>query len=334
MTPVPAAVVPPLPQADWLLLNAAAQPGDAGCTAWNEWLALNSLESAGPAAQPLFGMVYANLGAERVGRQGNLLKGVYKRNRYVNQMTLAQAGSLLDRLAAQGAPAVLLHDTALLAAYYPDLGCRTSRCIDLLLRREHRAVGAEAARAEGWEARPEQSFGSPRALSADLFAAPGRRSLRIWSNLFAAEPLEDAESRSFGGARNIAVDGRDFAVAGPVEVLLCMAADAYRGKTVPLHTYLDAFWLVGAFENGEDWIRLVWQAQRYEHVLPLRSLLSVIETVAPGATPAWVLPGLRKMAISYSELLQFRHACDSRGLQLKSAGLRWYRRLRPAPEDE
>lgn len=334
MTPVPAAVVSPLPPADWLLLSAAALAGDAGLTAWNEWQVKNPLESAGPGVQPLLGTVYANLGPERVGRQANLLKGVYKRNRYLNQVTLTQAGALLDRLSAQGVPALLLHDTALLAAYCPDLGCRPSRCIDLLLRREHRAVAAEAAHAEGWEARPEQSFGSLSTFSAQLFAAPGRRSLRIWSNLFAAEPLEDTESRSFRGARSVAVGSRDFAVAGPVEMLLCVAADAYRGKAVPLHTYLDAMWLVGAFENDEDWIRLVWQAQRYEHILPLRSLLSVIGAVAPGTTPAWVLPGLRKMAIAYSELLQFRRACDSRGLQLKSAGLRWYRRLRPRHEDE
>jgi hypothetical protein len=76
---------------------------------------------------------------------------------------------------------------------------------------------------------------------------------------------------------------------------------------------------------------LVWQAQRYERILPLRSMLAVLQTRLAAPVPSWVVPALHKMAISHAELLEYHPVCEGLPLQLKSACLRWLLPLMPGP---
>ena len=62
---------------------------------------------------------------------------------------------------------------------------------------------------------------------------------------------------------------------------------------------------------ASDWARLIWQAQRYEHILPLRNMLAVLQDRAWRRPARWVVPALHKMAISHAELRQFHQACES-----------------------
>jgi hypothetical protein len=314
---------PHLSTTEKFLLNAATQSRTVAQAAWERWLTSCQLETAEPRSQALFGMVYANLLADPGGPDANLLKGVYRQTWYANQLVLRLVRPLLDRFEASGIPALLLNDASLVAGYYPDIGCRAIRCIDVLVHGEDWSRSIATASEDSWQPQPSKSFGSQGSLSAMAFAGPECRSLRVWANLFAAEPQEDTEARIWREARSIRINDQSAFTLGPVEQLLFLSADAFRNKEPPLFLYADARLLLQSLDSTSDWARLVWQAQRFEHILPLRNMLAFLQETLSATPPAWVLPALHKMAISHAELLQYHQACESPQLRLKSRCLRW-----------
>jgi hypothetical protein len=314
---------PRLSTAERHLLSAATQTRTIAQAAWDAWRPGHRIETAEPKAQALFGMVYANLLADLGGPDSTLLKGVYRQTWYTNQLALHQLRSLLDRLAAHDVTALVLNDASIVAGYYPDIGCRVIRCIDILVHGEHWDRSIAAASEEGWQAERSKSFGSRGSLSAMAFAGPESRSMRIWTNLFTAAPQEDTDARIWGEARSIRINDHSIPTLGPVEQLLFLSADAFREKEPPLFLYADARLLLQSLSSAADWARLVWQAQRFEHILPLRNMLAVLQETLSVILPEWVLPALHKMAISHAELLQYHQACESPQLRLKSRCLRW-----------
>ena len=316
---------PHLSTAEGWLLTAATQPGSVAVGAWERWRAHCRLDTAEPRSLVLLPMLYANLIAGVGGPDTTLLKGVYRRTWYANQLALADLKLLLERLEAGNVAPLLLNDGALVAGHYPDFGYRTIRCIDMLLRARDWDAGLASAAAEGWRLQPDTSFASPASLSIMTFEGSEQRSLRLWCNLFAAEPREDTEDRIWQQARTVGINGRSVATLGPVEQLLCLSAEAIKDRRPPLFLYADARLLVQSLTAGSDWTRLVWQAQRYEHILPLRSMLAFLQTDLGVALPPWVLPSLHRMAISHVELVQYSRGCDSMPLRVKSRCLRWLR---------
>jgi Uncharacterised nucleotidyltransferase len=315
------------PAEDWLL-SAATQPTPVARAAWQRWRTRFRVETAGEPCQALFAMLYANVIADLGGPDTSVLKGVYRRTWYGNQLVFARLKPFLDHLASQDVAPILMNDAALVAGHYPDIGYRDIRCIDILVRGKDWGRSIAAAGAEGWQAEPQKSFESPTSLSIMAFAGSEGRTLRVWANLFAAEPREDTEDRIWQAARCIRVTGRSILTLGPVEQLLCLSAEAVRLREPPLFLYADAGLLAQSLSAQSDWTRLVWQAQRYEHVLPLRNMLAFLQAKLSIGVPSWVLPALHKMAISHGELLQYYQACDSPSLRLKSTCLRWLSPLR------
>jgi hypothetical protein len=180
-----------------------------------------------------------------------------------------------------------------------------------------------SATEETWQAQESKSFGSRGSLSAMAFSGPEDRSMRVWANLFTAEPQEDTDARIWREARSVRINDCSFPALGPVEQLLFLSAEALRDKEPPLFLYADARLLLQSLTSTSDWARLVWQAQRFEHILPLRNMLAVLRDTLSVTVPEWVLPALHKMAISHAELLQYHQACESPQLRLKSRCLRW-----------
>ena len=317
---------PHLSPAELRLLSAVTQPDAVARAAWERWRTDCRVDTAGLPSQALFPMLYAHLIAGLGGPDTTLLKGVYRRTWYVNQLALAQLGQLLNGLAAREIDALLLNDAALVAGYYPDIGYRTIGCVDVLVRASDWERSIMTAVEEGWQAEPGKSFGSPSALSIMAFGGAERCSLRIWTNLFAAEPREDTEDRIWRQAGCTQVNGRAAHILGPIQQVLCLGAEAVRARETPLVLYADVARVAGSITARSDWAELVWQAQRYECILPLRSMLGFLQTQLSVPVPPWVVPALHRMAISYAELIQYHQVCESLPLRLKSA---WLRRLAP-----
>ena len=240
---------PRLSAAEGWLLSAATQSRPVAQAAWERWRSRCAVETAGPKSQALFPMIYANLIEELGGPDATLLKGVYRRTWYANQLALAQVKPLLEHFAAQGMPVLLLNDASVVAGHYPDIGHRVIRCIDILVHRYDMQGGVTAATAAGWQAQTSESFGTPTSLSVTAFSGADGRTLRVWANLLAAEPQEDTDARVWQTARSIQITDQAVPTLGPVEQLLCLSADAFREREPPLYLYADARRLLHSLDS-------------------------------------------------------------------------------------
>ena len=66
----------------------------------------------------------------------NKLKGIYRQSLYMNSLLFHKAFTVLAELAKMGVPIILLKGTALVAAYYEDIGDRPMSDVDFLIREE------------------------------------------------------------------------------------------------------------------------------------------------------------------------------------------------------
>ncbi|MEZ5735856.1 MAG: nucleotidyltransferase family protein [Novosphingobium sp.] len=305
------------------LLLAATQRQPVARQAWEQWIADNRLETAGLSSQALFGPLYANIPADLSVSDTTILRGVYKRTWYANQVALSRIQPLLARMAAAAVPAVLLYDACLALGYYADVGHRPINCVDISVPASAWNTSIDAAIDDGWQAREDKSFVSASSLSCMVFAGPMDASLRIWVNLFIARPQEATEAQVLRETRPVEFKGQSISILGPVEQLLCLSADVFRADKLRLSSCVDAYVLARSIGSETDWNRLVAQAQRFEHILPLRNILSFLETELALELPAWVLPELRRMAISHGELIRYRQACETLPLKIKAACRRW-----------
>ncbi len=319
---------PRLSPADGWLLSASTQSNSAAKVAWDQWRAQRQVETADFRSQAMFGILYANLIADLGGPDAKKLKGVYKRTWYANQLLLAQLRPLLDRLAAEGISAAVMNDASLVGGHYPDIGYRAIRCIDFLVHGENWERSVKMATEAGWKAQQGESFSSPTSLSITQLLGPEGQSLLISTRLFTAEPRDYVEARIWDDAQTIEISGQPVLTLGTVEQLLSLSVEALRGKRPPLFPYADAMLLLDSLTSTADWTRLVWRAQRFQRILPLRSMLAFLHTTLGVRLPAWVLPELNRMAISHWELLHYNQVCDSVLLRFKSACLRCLRELR------
>jgi hypothetical protein len=73
----------------------------------------------------------------------------------------------------------------------------------------------------------------------------------------------------------------------------------------------------------------VTQTQRYQLIIPLRQMLTLLERILPIEYPSWVLPSLSKMPIGYHELRNYHLFPDNLLLNLKALLIRYASPLLP-----
>jgi hypothetical protein len=226
-------------------------------------------------------------------------------------------------LIAAAIPPVLINDACLALGHYADLGHRAINCVDVLVPAAAWTHSIDAATEEGWQMQRGKSFVSASSLSRMVFSGTLDGSVRIWTNLFIARPQEMTEAWVWHETRPVEFQGQSLSILGGVEQLLCLSADILRERELQLSRCADAYLLARSITSETDWNRLVCQAQRFEHVLPLRNILTFLETVLGLEFPPWVVPELRSMAISHGELLRYRQACETWPLKVKATCRRW-----------
>jgi len=135
-----------------LLLRAALVEDLSASDAWRAWLAeTGGLDRCEWATHRVLPLVYRNLAAQR-GPQPEFerLKGLYRRNWYLNQRLLRDAEDILAAMNAAGIETMVLKGTSLIARYYEDQGVRPMGDLDVLVRADAVPRAMQVLLAEGW----------------------------------------------------------------------------------------------------------------------------------------------------------------------------------------
>ncbi|MEL6161597.1 MAG: nucleotidyltransferase family protein [Cyanobacteria bacterium J06554_11] len=320
----------PLTQVQKWLLQATLMKRDDAVKAWQQWRDHVDIETLDPDSHHVLSALYPALARYQVADPHiGRLKGVYRRTWYGNQLLLKRWNVTFEMLAKAGIETVLLGEMALLAACYQDFGARTFTQLDLLMSPSATQHALEILAQIGWHRLGYKPDFAKRLYHPITLKGPNGFLLRLYNHLFWAEPQDHTDQQLWDKATFTTINSRSVRVLSPVDQLLMMSLKINQGpliaspggvETQRQHFYYlaDATFIVGAITTETEWVRLLAQAQRYEIILPLRYLLAELQAQFEIDIPDWVLPGLRKMAISYHELLTYRLLSDDRLLRLKA----------------
>lgn len=302
------------------LLRAALMQDSQALNNWQQWRNQVDIETLDSDSYHLLSALYPKLLQHRIedphmGR----LKGVYRRTWYANQLLIQQFKAVLQAFQAVQIDSLVLGEMALAATCHPDYGYRPIYRFDLLVPVDQTLAAIAAIDQLGWIRYGAEPTVGERLYSPIEFHNGCHFQLRLHNHLFEAVPQAYTDQQLWINAIAISIGGISTLAISPVDQLLHLCLQINREqKRRPIYGLADATAIANAIQSEAEWVRLVTQAQRYEIILPLRYLLIELQALLPASLPDWVIPSLRKLAISYSELLNHKLLSDNKPLLLKA----------------
>jgi len=295
-----------------LLLRAALQDGTRTNGAWDELklhFDLDGLSKQGFLwAMPLLYRTIQHL--DPADPRLAKLKGIYKQTWYINQIQLDAATPLLRALQNASIDTMVLNEAAVTLQYYKDLGLRSIRRFDVLVRPKDARVAVAMAQDAGWRprgpgARVAQSGGSGM-YSAVFVNARGHQFKLKWllnrDMLPTHGPSGDdqywqsAVPLDFGGLRTTALDASD--------QLLHVCVDGARSQRAG-PWIADAMMILNDANSPIPWDRFVRQAETVRAIPHVCATLQYLCDVLDAPVPADVLDQLRALPLTRRERVAY-----------------------------
>jgi hypothetical protein len=190
------------------------------------------------------------------------LKGIYKKAWFANQLLLDGARRPLGMLRHAGVEPLLLHGSAVMAAYYPGAAKRRVPFLDVAVRPGSEERALRALERTGWTRHPDQA--GEETYPAPLVDVDGRL---MFLHAGLPDALAGGQDAMFERAIEIDVGGTPARVLEPTDQLLCVCATGADVTLVPQAQWLaDAAVLIT--EHPIDWDALAERAA--ERMLSVR----------------------------------------------------------------
>ncbi|MBE9060366.1 nucleotidyltransferase family protein [cf. Phormidesmis sp. LEGE 11477] len=322
----------PLSLSEKHLLQAALMEENGATAAWQRWRDQVDIEQIETSSYHVLSALYVNLAHHQISDPHmSRLKGIYRRTWYANQLRMKPLRNLLAALRSADVEVLLRRDLALVASCYSDAGARLIERFDLQVSLDDVRLAFEVLKQQGWQtdALPPQK--GDRLWQPIRFRDPDYFSLFLHNSLFWSSPQFYTDRLLWENAIACQLSNIPVRSLSPVDQLLALSVIVNHDYTkqrrspdpYPIVVLADAAVMVNVIVDSatatDDWIRLLSQAQRYEMILPLRYLLVELQQLFELDIPDWVLPNLRRMAISYHELLTYALLPKERALRAKAA---------------
>jgi hypothetical protein len=273
-----------------LLLRAAVAEGDEAERAWRRWRGAHADEQFDLGSFRLLPLVYRNLEAhgsadEWMGR----LKGLYRRQWFLNQSLLARAAEAVAALEAAGVPTLLLKGAGLSVAHYRDLGARAMDDVDVAVALRDAGRSVEVLREIGL--RPARPL-PPDHLAldhAETFTGAGGARIDLHWDLLRWAGADDAiwaaaEPAELRGAVTRTPCATD-------HLLLVCGHAAYWNVVHPLRWVADVLMVL---RSDVDWDRLVRLAAQRGIAPPLAAALAYVREAFGAPVPPEAIGALRR----------------------------------------
>jgi hypothetical protein len=247
-------------ESDELLLRVALSPPSEAAPMWSRVgpaVELRALESSSHDLLPLLYRTLVAAGVE--DRRLALLKGVYRRTWYSNQLLLRRAGEALGELGRKGIAASVFGGAALGLLHYRELGARAMWDTRIAVRPASVERARTVLSAVGWDL---------RCLSSE----DGER----WA---ASVPLEIGDVKT--------------CAPGPSDQLLRACAHGARSSGIGSWRWVaDAFTILESSPGAIDWQRLLAHAVDRRVAPHLHMALSYLRDTFAAAVPSRVIESL------------------------------------------
>ncbi len=281
------------------LLQAALLEGEAALTAWEQWQSSVDIEVLDSDSYALLPQLYQNLLAHNVEDfHMARLKGIYRRNWYANQLKLKSLKGILSDLNDVGIKAIVLGD----AGFCSEEGTASNQLenyrpissFHLLVHGDRLEKTTQRLKELNWHTHDvlTQQF--------IQFQNDQKQSLYLQGHLFWAIPQDYTDEQVWQNAT------ADWRLSPTDQFLDGCARMFFRQRSRQINGIADAFLLIRKSGNDFDWMRLITQAQRYQMILPVRNMLTLLHQVLQVSVPSWVLPALLQMPIAQMEWLNYQ----------------------------
>lgn len=306
------------------LLEACLTPGARGDQALRAWQAAVDLQTLDGSSYRLLPLLAARLDAPGIEPEfRGLIKGVYRRTWYHNQLLLAQGRQLAAQLAARGIPVMVLKGAALMLRHYRDVGARPMNDLDLAVPTEHAQPAVKYLLETGWQPGPEGTGWTrarrPRPLEGFNPCYLGSRHAHGFRNasgigvdlhwhVFQRQCDPSADGPSWAAAIRISAEPAAlWTLCDPEHLLLILGHGSSYNRIPSIRWVADAVTLLGA-TPGFDWEGFVAVARQRRLTLPAAALLTYLDGRFAVRVPAGVLERLRHEPVSRSIQRAYRRA--------------------------
>ena len=291
-----------------LLLQASILKGQVALKAWQEWKAIADIEVLDASSNALLSQLYQNLAANQVEDcHMARLKGIYKQNWYHNQLLFQKVKAILQFLQEAQIPVIIFGNLAIALAYCNDLAQLNVNSLNFLIHPSD-AQQAIAILAElGWnQVNSANSIINEQDLRLE-FQDKSNTYLCLQNHLFWAIPQEYTDEQLWHNALPYSMGDVSTLILSPTDLFLHLSIKTFdRQQNSTVHLLLNAIILLAHHESKIDWIRLVAQAQKYQAILPLRSMVIILQQLFEPSIPDWILPALNQMPISRQEFIKYQ----------------------------
>lgn len=312
------------------LLEACLGSGDRAATALKSWLDSVDLQRVDGGSYRLLPLLATrNLPATMDPGALALIKGVYRRTWYHNQLLLAEGRTVATALDAAGIPTMLLKGGPLSMAHYRDIGARPMGDLDLAVPVGFARQAVELMIREGWtpEATPLTGTMTPsrfrnsgwcpgvRTLEsfderyfnvrhAHGFKKPSGLGIDLHWHIFQGDCDPDSDAATWRSASRVTHSGCSYLLPSPHEHLLLILVHASRwSPSSSIRWVADAVTLVRTSPHL-DWEAFVAAAVQRRQTCAAGELLAYLAERFREEIPADML---RRLAV-YPATRQMRGA--------------------------
>ncbi len=276
-----------------LLLRATVLDGDAGRSAYRQWIARHDLTLLDEHSYELLPALFRNL--ERLGVEDEhtgRLRGIWRHAWVGNNKLFFAASDALAALAQAGIPTMLLKGSALVAdGSAADTGARPMADVDVLVPYDAGPAAHRVLVAAGWQMLKPRAFGVAYAVGhSEPFAdAQGREFDLHWEALFDPGPDAGLWQR----ARPATLRHQPTSIPSPADQLIitCLHAVGWHGK--PIRWLADAAVLLSRYEDELVWDDVVLEARGRRAAHRMASQLELVAELLGCPVPARVITQLR-----------------------------------------
>lgn len=291
-----------------LLLQATVLQGAPALNAWEQWQSTVDLDTLDPGSDALLCQLYSNLVTHQVEHSHMArLKGIYRRNWCASQLLLKKLELILKVLQQEDIKTIILGDAATVLGYFPEGLQRPIYNFNLLLQPTEKEKAIAILEQQGWSLVKHHSPSSNgSSLSCQLQDSSGTR-LHLQEQLFWAVPQEYTTQQLWTNAIPCQVGDLDALRLSYTDLFLHLCLRAfYFNQTPQIIFFADAVKILQQHQGEINWLALVTQAQRYQTILPVRNMLTVLNQLFNLDLPDWVLSALHQMPVGHKEFLQYQ----------------------------
>lgn len=289
---------------DELLIRAAILEGTAGWEAWENWRREADLDEIGDSSIRLFPLVYQRFREQLKGDPvAPIMKGVYRRTWYKNQMLLEQARKVVSALQQESIPSLMLKGIPLTLRYYRDQGVRPMQDVDIAVpfHTVNRAI--TILQKMGYRYREIRPLEHLREFThgAEFFSGVMGRIDLHWNIIHELRTSEvdglfwqSAEPLDLGGVQTLAPD------AAYLLAHICLHA-AWWAQYPTFKWIPDAIVILNQVPDRILWSSLLHLAQSPRLALPLKDSLGYLQERMSAPVPGRVLDALKKLKVTRKE---------------------------------